>query len=78
MFENLKKIQQIKNLLNSEKIEVEKNGLKVIINGKMEIEEIKLNPDLDFKTQQKILKDCLNEAIKKLQISLAQKMANNF
>jgi DNA-binding protein YbaB len=78
MFENLKKIQQIKNLLNSEKIEVEKNGLKVIINGKMEIEEIKLNPDLDFKTQEKILKDCLNEAIKKLQISLAQKMANNF
>ena len=44
---------------------LKKNGIKVKINGKFEIEEIVLNPDLDLVKQQKILKECINEGLKK-------------
>ena len=77
MFDNLKKIQQlreIKDSLEKEKIEMEKEGTKVIINGKMEVEELKLNPNLSQEDQEKVIKDCLNEAVKKIQMIVAQKM----
>lgn len=77
MFDNLKKIQQLKKIkdsLEKEKIEIEKEGIKVIVNGKMEVEEIKLNPDLSQEEQERAIKDCINEAVKKIQMMVAQKM----
>jgi len=77
MFEQLKqlkKIQEIQNALKNERIEHEKNGMKVVINGKLEIEEIRLNPALDIEKQQNELRDCLNEAMKKIQMTVARKM----
>ena len=77
MFDNLKKIQQLKKIkdsLEKEKIEIEKEGIKVIVNFKMEVEEIKLNPDLSQEEQERAIKDCINEAVKKIQMMVAQKM----
>ncbi|MFH1657497.1 MAG: YbaB/EbfC family nucleoid-associated protein [bacterium] len=77
MFEKLKQIKKIKDLqdsLGKEKAEGEKRGIRVIINGKMEIEEIRLNPELGQEDQEKALKDCLNETMRKVQIIAAQKM----
>ena len=77
MFEKLKQIKKLKDLqssLSQEKAEGEKNGIKVVINGKMEIEEIELNPELSREEQQKYLKECLNETMKKVQMIAAQKM----
>ncbi len=77
MFDNLKKLQQfkeIKDSLEKEKIEIEKEGIKIVVNGKMEIEEIKLNPELDQNQQERAIKDCINEAVKKIQTIVAQKM----
>lgn len=77
MFDNLKKLQQLKQIkdsLEKEKIEIEKEGIKVIVNGKMEVEEIKLNPDLNQEEQERAIKDCINEATKKIQMMVAQKM----
>ncbi len=77
MFDNLKKLQQlkaIKNSLEKEKIVTENQGTKVIMNGKMEIEEIQLNSELNKEEQEKVLKDCINEAMKKIQMIMAQKM----
>ena len=77
MFDNLKKLQQlkaIKNSLEKEKIVTENQGTKVIMNGKMEIEEIQLNSELNKEEQEKVLKDCINEAMKKIQMIVAQKM----
>ena len=77
MFDNLKKIQQLKKIkdsLEKEKIEIEKEGIKVIVNGKMEVEEIKLNPDLSQEEQERAIKNCINEAVKKIQMMVAQKM----
>ena len=78
MFDKLKQIKQLKELrdsLSQEREEIEKEGIKVIINGKMEIEDIQLNSDLSKEEQEKILKECINEAVKKIQTVLASKMS---
>ena len=78
MFDKLKQLQQLKELRDSvaqEKEEVERKGIKVIINGKMEIEEIHLNSDLSKEEQEEVLKECVNEAMKKIQMVLAKKMS---
>ena len=77
MFEQLKqlkKLQEIQAALKKERIEYEKEGVKVVINGKLEVEDIKLNATLPLDQQEKLLKDCLNEAMKKIQMTVAQKM----
>ena len=77
MFEKIRQLKQLKDLkdsLEKEKFEIEKNGTKITMNGKMEIEEIKLNTALANEEQERILKDCFNEAMKKIQMIAAQKM----
>lgn len=78
MFEKLKQLKELKQLrdsLSQEKVEVEKNGVKVAINGNMEILGIQLNPDLKKADQERTLQDCLNEALRKVQMTVAQKMS---
>lgn len=77
MFEKIKQLKQLKDLkdsLEKEKFEIEKNGTKITMNGKMEIEEIKLNPVLAKDEQEAVLRDCLNEVMRKIQMMAAQKM----
>lgn len=74
-FDQVKQLKQMKDLqdkLGKEKAQVEKEGIKVTVNGKMEVEEIVLNPSLDKEKQEKILRECVNEAMKKVQMTAAQ------
>jgi DNA-binding protein YbaB len=78
MFEKLEQLKKLKDLqdsLSQEKTEIEKKGIKVVVNGKMEVEQIQLNLELSKEEQEKILRDCINEAVKKIQIIAAQKMS---
>lgn len=78
MFEKIKKLKQLKELQNSlaaEKIEIEKRGVKIIINGKMEVEQISLNSELSKEEQEKVLQKCINDAMKRIQVIVAQKMS---
>ena len=75
MFDQLKKAKKIRDTLSNEEVENEINGVKVKINGKMEIVNIELNSDLDLKAQEKALKKCINQALKKLKRNLASKMS---
>ena len=77
MFDQLKQLQQLrelKNTLEKERKEVEREGIKILVNGKMEIEEVKLNPELSKEKQEELVKICFNEAIKEIQKSATQKM----
>ena len=77
MFNQLKQLQQlkkIKDVLKKERREVKKDGVRVVVNGKMEIEEIQLNSQMDIEKQGKIVKDCINEAMKQIQREAATKM----
>lgn len=75
MFDDLKKLKDLQDRLKEERAEAEKEGVKVVVNGKMEAEEIYLNEDLGKEKQEAILKDCFNEALKKVQRAAAQKMS---
>jgi DNA-binding protein YbaB len=78
MFDKLKQIRELKALNDSlaqEKETVEKEGIKVVINGKLNIEEIQLNSKLEKEEEERIVKECLNEAIKKIQMTAAKKMS---
>ena len=78
MFDKLKQLKQLKDLqdaLSREVIENESRGVKVRINGKMEIEQIQLNPELSKEEQERAVKDCVNETMKKVQMMAAQKMS---
>ncbi len=78
MFDKLKQIQELRKIQSAakeEKAKVEKNGVRVILNGNFEIEKINLNPELSREIQEKVLEECLNKAIKKIQLSLAQKFS---
>ncbi len=77
MFDKFKQLAQLKSMqseMAKERFEAENNGVKVIVNGKLMVEDIILNPDLSAEKQAMVLKDCLNEAFKKAQSSAAQKM----
>ncbi len=78
MFDKLKQLKQLRDLQNQlgkEKLDIEKDGVKVTINGKMEIEGVTLNAELDKGRQEKLLKDCLNSAVKKMQLRMAERMS---
>lgn len=79
MFDQLKQLNQlrkIKETLEKERKTVEKRGVSITVNGKMEIEDVKLNPDMDTVTQEGLIKECFNEAVREIQKEAAQKMFN--
>jgi DNA-binding protein YbaB len=77
MFDNLKKLAELKKMQDSfkkEKLTIEKNGVSVTINGNMEIEEVKLNSELSLEEQQNVVKQCFNEAKESIQKTLAKSL----
>jgi len=78
MLDKFKQLMQLKGLqdaLKKERFEVEKEGIKVVLNGGLSIEEIIINPALSKEKQEEVLKDCFNEAIRKVQMMMAQKFS---
>ncbi len=78
MLDKIKKIKELKeiqNQLRKEKIELEDSDIKITMNGSLELEQLILNPNLDIKEQEKIIKKLFNEAVKKAQLNLASKMS---
>jgi DNA-binding protein YbaB len=81
MFSKLKQIKELRdqakkmqNALGTENISVEKNGVKIKMNGNMEITELTVNPDLNKESLERALKDGVNDAIKQTQKLMAKKM----
>ena len=80
MFDNIKKLQELKKMQDSfknEKLTVEKNKVLVTMNGNFDVEEIKLNPELGLKEQQEVLKQCLKEAKDQIQQKLAKTLMSS-
>jgi DNA-binding protein YbaB len=81
MFNKLKHLKDLRsqakkmqNALAQESITVEKGGIKIVMNGNMEITSLTINEDLAKESLEGILADCINDAIKKTQRLMAQKM----
>lgn len=70
MFDQMKKMNQLRNMQNAlkkETAEVEKNGVKVVMNGNMDLVDVKLNSTLSSEEQERLLKQCFSEVKDKIQ-----------
>ena len=81
MFNKLKQFKDLRsqaktlqNALADESIEVEKSGVKIIINGNLEITNVKLEEGLSAQKLESAVKDAINDGIKKMQKVMARKM----
>lgn len=81
MFNKLKQYQDLKNqakmlqnMMSQQSITVEKNGVKLTINGNFEITNLNINGDLSKEKLEQTLKECFNDATKKIQRVVAEKM----
>ncbi|PKM91685.1 hypothetical protein CVU82_00540 [Candidatus Falkowbacteria bacterium HGW-Falkowbacteria-1] len=81
MFNKLKQLKDLRsqaktmqNALADEKVELEKNGIKLVMNGNMEIMELSINNDSSKEEIARTTKDLFNDAIKKTQRIMAKKM----
>lgn len=81
MFNKLKHLKDLRskaktmqNALADESVTVEKGGIKIVMNGNMEITSLTINEDLAKDSLEGMLTDCMNDAIKKTQRLMAQKM----
>jgi DNA-binding protein YbaB len=66
--------KQMQSVLGAENIEVEKNGVKIVMNGSLEIISITINESLSKDSLEQTLVDCMNNAVKKAQRIMVEKM----
>lgn len=64
--------------LGQETVEAENKGVKIVMNGNLEILAVTINPELNKEEQEKYLRETMNEAVKKVQRLMASKMMGNF
>ena len=75
MFEKLKQIGELKKMqeqMKQERVEASEKGVKVVLNGNFEVEEIVLDPELALEEQAGILRSCFNRAAREVQMKIAK------
>ena len=78
MFDKLKQLNELrkmKNAMQAEMAESERNGVKVKINGGFTVEDISISPEAMNGDLAKNLKNCFNDAVGKMQMIMAQKFS---
>lgn len=77
MLDKLKQFGKLKALQDEakrERFESSNNGVKVVINGTLQVEEVVLNPEISIDQQAETVKNCINDAMRNAQMSMARKM----
>ncbi len=74
MYRLQKEAKKIKKELAKLHIWSESNGVKVTVNGEMEVLEVEISPEADHKAIAKGVKEATNKAVKKAQTMSAEKM----
>ena len=81
MFNKLKHLKnlrsqakQIQNTLSQESVTVSKNGINLTMNGNLEITSLAIEENSLKSGVEKKITECVNEAVKKAQKIMAQKM----
>ncbi len=73
-FKQAKKIKDLQKNLSKEKESYQKEGVTVTVNGQMQVENIEINSEADVDEVQDLVKECTNEALKKVQKKAAKMM----
>jgi DNA-binding protein YbaB len=81
MFSKLKQFQDLRsqaktmqNALAQETINEEKSGVKVVLNGNLEVLSVSINESLSKAAQEEAIKNCFNSALKSGQRLMAKKL----
>ncbi len=81
MFSKLKQFRDLRSqaktmqdVLSKETVTEEKNGVKLVLNGNMEVISLAINESLSKAAQEDALKDCFNNAVKKAQRIMAKRL----
>lgn len=81
MFSKLKQFQDLRsqaktmqNALAQETVTEERNGVKIVLNGNMEVISLTLGDGLSKSSQEEALKTCFNDALKRAQRLMAKKL----
>lgn len=81
MFNKLKQYKDLRsqaktlqNMMSQQSVTVEKNGIRIIINGNFEITSLNILEEKNKENLEKSLTDCFNDATKKIQRVVAEKM----
>jgi DNA-binding protein YbaB len=81
MFGKLKQLKDLRsqaktmqNSLADEKVELEKDAIKIVMNGNMEVIDFKIEGDMKKEEIAKTTKTLVNDAVKKTQKIMAKKM----
>ena len=81
MFNKLKQFKDLRNqaktlqnALAQESVEYEKNGIKITMNGNMEVTKLNINTEVPKDKLENILTDVVNEIIKRAQKVMAKKV----
>ena len=81
MFNKLKQFKDLRSqaktmqdALAQESVTEEKNGVKITLNGNMEVINLSLNESLSKSAQEDAVKHCFNDAVKRAQRLMAKKL----
>ncbi|MDD5527451.1 MAG: YbaB/EbfC family nucleoid-associated protein [Patescibacteria group bacterium] len=81
MFEKLKQLKDLRdkaktlqNALGAETISADKNGIKITMDGNMNVSAVVLEKEMNKEELEKKLPDAINDVIKKTQRVMAEKM----
>ncbi len=74
MREMQKRAKEIQKTLADEEIIAQSGSVEIIMNGNMEVQSVKISDDVDRDKMEKDIKNAINDAIKKSQRVMAQKM----
>lgn len=78
MFDKFKQLAQLKGLQDAIKNEtavVEKNGVRVTVKGDFSVSRIEILKDLTKEDLEQEIKNCINEAFKKVQMAAASRLS---
>lgn len=77
MFDKMKQLKQVYDLqqqLKAKTVTVTFEGVTIKMNGKMEVLEIHLNPELDQRRQERALIEAFRDAMRQMQTIMAAEM----
>lgn len=77
-FKQLNELRKMQSEIKKQKTSAEKDGVKIVINGGMQVEQVTLNPEVKPKDQEKAVKEAFNEAVKKIQKQIKENVKMPF
>ncbi|MFH1610459.1 MAG: YbaB/EbfC family nucleoid-associated protein [Patescibacteria group bacterium] len=70
------KAKEMQKKLAEETIELEKDGIKIVMNGKQEVLSVEIDESLPNEEKEKLLKEVFNGAVQQVQQLMAKQMMN--